>query len=105
MLRFSKFSLVTVTLLAVLTYATGALAAGDKAITTGTVVSISADAIVIKGDDGKDQKFAINAQTQFGTKKKPLTASNFKAGDKVMITGVGSGDAQTANVIRHAKVK
>ena len=56
--------------------------AGTKA--TGEIVSVGADKIVIRGNEGIEAEFVINANTKYG-KDKALAVGDFGKGDKVLI--------------------
>jgi preprotein translocase subunit YajC len=84
--------------------ATVALAHGDQKHVVGTVEKISADAVVVKTNDGKSVEVKLASKTVYaqrdGTSAK---LSDLAVGDRVVIHATSHGDTLEATDIKFAK--
>jgi hypothetical protein len=110
MKTFSKMSPLALALALALAYMPGVRAAdanGDKKSkhegpppAAGEITDISKDSITIKDHDGKETKYAIHADTKYGSKKEPQKFEDLAKTDHVLITYAKEGDVLIAHVIR-----
>ena len=66
----------------------------------GTVTSATADRLVLKTRDGKEQTIAIAASTRLVKDKAAATAADLAPGTRVVVTAITTKGATTAKEIR-----
>ena len=90
---------ILVTLLAV---AGPALAHDEKVHVVGTVVSLTADRMMVKDRSDTNVAIRLSAQTKYERDQSPATAADLAVGSRVVVDVEGSGDSTTATRIRFA---
>ncbi|MFJ4658598.1 DUF5666 domain-containing protein [Nocardia sp. NPDC088792] len=76
---------------------------GPRGGAFGTIKTEGSGSWLIIKQDGSSETVTINAQTQFGTKEKQETATQFAVGDKVRVEGQEANGTITATRIEHAR--
>lgn len=65
----------------------------------GAITAITGDTWTVMSAAGAPVTVDVTATTAFGTKKVPLTASDFSAGDRIVVVGARTGTTVTATRI------
>lgn len=74
----------------------------------GTIKSVDAEAhtlVVTDRLDNREHKFKWNDQTKFNERGKTATAADLKAGERVRVTYMGSGDLPTLQRVQIAPAR
>jgi hypothetical protein len=66
---------------------------------TGAIVSISADTVTLKTEEGTEVKLIIIPGTTLGSKDAPKSPEDFKSGDKVVVRYKDDGTNKVARSI------
>jgi hypothetical protein len=88
-----------VTLLAV---AGPALAHDEKMHVVGTVVSLTADRMMVKDRSNTNVAIRLSAQTKYERDQSPAAAADLAVGSRVVVDVEGAGDSTTATHVRFA---
>jgi hypothetical protein len=66
---------------------------------TGVVTAVSGSSVTVRSDDGTAWTWTLNGDTRVRENGKQGAAADVKAGDKVAISGLRSGDTRTAAAV------
>jgi hypothetical protein len=77
-----------------------ALAHDEKVHVVGTVVSLTADRMMVKDRSDTNVAIRLSAQTKYERDQSPAAAADLAVGSRVVVDVEGAGDSTTATRVR-----